>query len=157
MSALWEASQRIARRFRDSRHGTLILHLGDHDPSGIDMTRDIEERLKTFLGRESTGGVVGLKRAVSVVRLALNMDQVRLYDPPPNPAKMSDARASGYVAEYGKESWELDALEPRVIASTIQEAVDAIRDEKLWKRAMAREKAGRKALRKIAETMEGGS
>ena len=81
----------------------MIIHLGDHDPSGIDMTRDIQERLQMF-GAD-----------VYVKRVALTMNQIGTYNPPPNPAKITDSRASKYIDEYGNESWELDALEPQVI------------------------------------------
>ena len=50
------------------------------------------------------------------------MPQIERYNPPPNPAKVTDTRAKAYIAEFGNESWELDALEPRVIADLIQEA-----------------------------------
>lgn len=43
-SEMWSAAQRfISQDYRDNR---VIIHLGDHDPSGIDMTRDIQERLQ---------------------------------------------------------------------------------------------------------------
>jgi hypothetical protein len=41
-SSMWEAAQ----RFRENDREGILLHLGDHDPSGIDMSRDIQERLK---------------------------------------------------------------------------------------------------------------
>ena len=45
-SEMWSAAQRfIDQSYRDNRY---IIHLGDHDPSGIDMTRDIQERLQMF-------------------------------------------------------------------------------------------------------------
>lgn len=93
-SEMWSAAQRfISQDYRDNR---VIIHLGDHDPSGIDMTRDIQERLQMF-GAD-----------VYVKRVALTMNQIGTYNPPPNPAKITDSRASKYIDEYGNESWELD-------------------------------------------------
>ena len=117
-SEIWNAGRRILRRRRRQGQATLILHLGDHDPSGIDMTRDIRERVGLFAEQPN----------LPVARLALNMDQVQQYNPPPNPAKLSDARAAGYVAEYGGESWELDALNPSVMEGLIRDAVDEVLD-----------------------------
>jgi hypothetical protein len=88
-----------------------LLYLGDHDPSGEDMVRDVTDRLKMF-GCE-----------LEVEKLALTMAQVKQYNPPPNPAKMSDSRAQGYVAEHGNESWEVDALPPQVLAQIIRDAL----------------------------------
>lgn len=135
-SAMWEAAQRLLRRERDGK-GTVILHLGDHDPSGIDMTRDIQDRLRRF-------------RAGTIVkRLALNMDQVDEYQPPPNPAKMSDSRAEGYVAEYGDESWELDALDPALLNRVILDAVEPYLDMPAWDEATADWETELESLRKI--------
>ncbi len=58
--------------------------------------------------------------SVQVVRLALNMDQIREVDPPPNPAKVTDSRAKDYIARYGEESWELDALSPAYLGRLIK-------------------------------------
>jgi hypothetical protein len=79
------------------------------------------------------------------------MPQVEQYNPPPNPAKVTDSRAAEYIAEYGDESWELDALEPAVMVDLIQVAIDGIRDLDLWRRAQAKEEEGRSLLQKTAD------
>ena len=100
-----------------------MLHFGDHDPSGIDMTRDNNDRLSMF---------AGYRGAPTVIRVALNMDQMDEYNPPPNPAKVTDSRFEGYLREYGDECWELDALEPSVIDELIRQYVGAYIDPALW-------------------------
>jgi hypothetical protein len=121
-----------------------ILHLGDHDPSGIDMTRDLEERLSMF----------AYSHEIVVERLALNMDQVRQYNPPENPAKLSDTRAHQYIAEYGYSSWELDALEPQVLADLVENRVDELRDPDEWDDAIEREKEMKDELKEFADGYE---
>ena len=101
-SEMWIAAQRMIERHDAGQH-CVILHLGDHDPSGLDMTRDIQDRMKLF------------GASVDVKRLALNMEQVQHYNLPHNPAKLTDTRANGYVQQYGRSSWELDALEPSIL------------------------------------------
>lgn len=128
-SEQWRASQRFADRRRNGQE-TIILHLGDHDPSGIDMTRDNDDRLALFLDGEG----------VEMRRLALNMDQVRKHKPPPNPAKFTDSRIGAYVKKYGNQSWELDALDPPVIAKLIRDAVDEVRDMKRWRKVVKAER-----------------
>lgn len=118
-SELWGAARRLARYAR-SGQGPVVIHLGDHDPSGIDMTRDIGDRLALF----------GAK--VEVRRIALNMDQVEVYSPPPNPAKLTDARANGYITRYGNQSWELDALDPATLDRLITATIDDYRDTDQW-------------------------
>jgi len=118
-SELWGAGQRLARYSRLGQD-PIVIHLGDHDPSGIDMTRDIGDRLALF-GAE-----------VTVRRIALNMDQVEAYQPPPNPAKLTDARATGYISRYGNQSWELDALDPTTLDALITATIDDYRDPDQW-------------------------
>lgn len=121
-SEMWAAGQRLIG-YTDDAQEPVILHLGDHDPSGRDMSRDIKDRLELFTGD-----------AIRFERLALNMDQVEQYDPPPNPAKITDSRAAAYIAEFGDKSWELDALEPSVLSDLIETSVYGLRDEDLWEK-----------------------
>lgn len=96
-----------------------IIHLGDHDPSGIDMTRDIIERVQLY---SSPYGDLQRPK-IEIDRIALNMDQVEEYDPPANPAKQTDSRFKHYEELHGDSSWELDALEPSVIEKLIEESI----------------------------------
>lgn len=142
-SEMWRASQRIEERIF-SEKGSLIIHLGDHDPSGIDMTRDIESRLALF---NDTG------ERIAVNRIALTRDQIEEYNPPPNPTKVTDPRAKWYLMEHGDKCWELDALDPFVIQNLIETEVLAHRDEDKWKAAIEIEKEGLKELSDIVENL----
>jgi len=134
-SEMWEGAQRLLNYHRDGQK-LLILYLGDHDPSGIDMTRDITDRLKMFMG------------GVPVERLALNINQIEELQPPENPAKLSDSRATDYIKKYGRSSWELDALDPDVITTLVQDAIDRVRDPELWQEAEDHTHAERELLAK---------
>lgn len=114
----------------------IAVSLG-HDPSGIDMTRDIQERLQMF-GAD-----------VYVKRVALTMNQIGTYNPPPNPAKITDSRASKYIDEYGNESWELDALEPQVITDLITNEVTALRNDEIYRSVCDSEERGKDELKMI--------
>jgi hypothetical protein len=118
-SEMWRAAMRLSG-YRKAAQTPVILHFGDHDPSGIDMSRDITDRMRVF-------GVYPQFK-----RLALNMDQVEVYSPPPNPAKVTDSRFDSYVVEYGKESWELDALQPDVLSGLVEDEVRRYRDQDKW-------------------------
>lgn len=127
-SEAWNAAQRF-KRYQDKGQRPIVFHLGDHDPSGLDMTRDNRERLELMTGAP-----------VMLQRLALNMDQIEHYKPPEQPAKKSDGRYEAYCAKYGtRSSWELDALEPTVIHDLIEGAVKLIRDPAKWEEMMAQE------------------
>jgi hypothetical protein len=142
-SILYRMSKRLENKVLDDKQ-VCIIHLGDHDPSGIDMTRDLADRLELFSYGEP----------VQVVRLALNMDQVEQYGPPENPTKLSDTRAAVYIAEYGYSSWELDALEPRVLAELVKGHVRSLRDDVLWAERKGVEDEMRQQLFDFADTWE---
>lgn len=120
-SEQWRAGRRFASYLSKGQR-PVVLHLGDHDPSGIDMTRDNEARLSMFAEMD-----------VEVRRLALNMNQVEKYAPPPNPAKITDSRAEEYIQRFGRKSWELDALSPKVITSVLESEIKSYIDMDLWR------------------------
>lgn len=136
-SEMWAAS----RRFADDKYN-YIIHLGDHDPSGVDMTRDIQDRM----------GVFGAD--VEVRRIALNFDQVEQYSPPPNPAKITDSRANSYIARYGAESWELDALNPSILKRLIEDEVNALTDMDLLEVERNREEKEKDSMFIYAEKLD---
>lgn len=173
-SEVWGAGQRLLR-YVEAGQMPVIIHLGDHDPSGIDMTRDIRDRLRMFITHPwkedaRTAFMDACEDGVyegspedarafmeewtdehpvpdfRVERIALNMDQVLQYNPPPNPAKLTDARARGYIETHGRSSWELDALNPTTLAALIQAAINRHRNPALWAAAVAAEEQEREVL-----------
>lgn len=122
-----------AKRFIHSRKPCVLAYFGDHDASGKDMVRDIEERLREM-------GV----RNLQVINPALTMEQVNQYNPPPNFQKQTDPRAAWYIEEYGEDSWELDALEPQVLTKIINDSIVPFIDMKQYMKVRdieARQKA----------------
>jgi len=140
-SAMRQGAMRFKRHENMGQH-CVLLYMGDHDPSGIDMTRDIEDRLNQTFGT-----------TVLVNRIALTMDQVDQFNPPPNPAKQTDSRYTKYVEQYGPECWEMDALDPRTLSSIITDAVDVLTDEKRRKRLLRQQDKGREQLQSIAQRL----
>lgn len=164
-SEVWSAAQRLGGYIRRGQR-VVVLHLGDHDPSGIDMSRDIEDRLRMFIAQDEFGCdysdadtdgdrkevyLDATERSLTIDRIALNMDQIRRYNPPPNPAKMTDSRGTGYVNRFGPSSWELDALDPATLVALIQNAVDDLKDPGLWDEAVEREESEREVLTACSE------
>ncbi len=145
-SEMYDAAKRLQAKARKGFE-PVIFHLGDHDPSGIDMTRDNQDRLSLFSG-------LGIR----VVRLALNMEQIEEYDPPPNPLKensdgtLSDSRGLTYQDEFGDSSWELDALSPAVIDQLIRDALNAEISVFQWDKSKRLEEEAKVDLAKVAES-----
>ena len=140
LSAMYESAQRIL----DSDKDATILYLGDHDPSGEDMVRDIRDRLDTFLRGHGT---------LEVEKIALTMDQIEQYNPPPNPTKLTDSRARDYIHRYGHECWEVDALEPSVLQQLIGDALEARVDMDLMNEVIDREDEDKERLREAAKAL----
>lgn len=143
-SAMYAAAQRINEGIGTSgdRDGH-ILYLGDHDPSGEDMVRDVQERLEMF-------GVEYL----TTHKIALTMDQVREHRPPPNPAKITDPRAAAYIAEHGRRSWEVDALPPAELTRIVRREIRRYLDQSKYDAVIKREDAGKAALEKAAKNVD---
>ena len=120
-----------------------VLHCGDHDPSGIDMTRDLEKRFTLFLGDDAD--------SFNLQRIALTRAQVDEKKPPPNPAKLTDSRIEGYKREHGNMSWELDALEPAYLVALVKRHITSHIDNEKWEEREEQIEAVRAKLHKVAE------
>lgn len=181
-SEMWSASQRLLTKIRDGKRVT-IIHLGDHDPSGKDMTRDVDDRIMQFIQHHRLRDLFekelpGLKAAYgsperreeelrhmwmeqaedycpyTVDRIALNMAQIEEYNPPPNPAKITDSRARAYMDEFGESSWELDALPPDVLTTMIRDKISELRDADQWALDVEREDIAKEQLAAAARWIE---
>lgn len=132
-SCAYDAAQRL-QRYRQMGRLPVILYLGDFDPSGEDMSRDLAERMSLF------------DVDVELHRLALNPDQIRQYNPPPQMVKKADARAKEFMRRNGGSCWELDALGPDIIINLIEREISTLIDWDRWKAQVQREEEGKALL-----------
>lgn len=148
-SEVWRAANRFQKHI-EAGQAPMLIHLSDHDPSGLDMTRDLQERLGMFLG--------GCDRDWPVCRLALTKKQIDHYKLPSNPAKMTDTRIASYAEEFGCESWELDALRPRVIVDIVKAKIAEFTEHgKFRAKLKKREKERRALARKVKAAKKVGA
>lgn len=138
LSYLYEAGKRYARKMAEGKK-VHAIYLGDHDPSGIDMTRDVSDRASMFA-----------RSGINMHRVALNMDQIEELHPPEQPAKRTDSRHAAYRARFGDSSWELDAVEPRSLDQIVTKQIRVLRDNRLWRQDVATEQEGREKLEEYA-------
>ena len=143
-SSSYVAYQRVIYRHGQGQR-TIILHLGDHDPSGIDMTRDIIDRMVQMTRDDEI---------FEVRRLALNWDQIKKFNPPPSPAKITDSRAKDYIERFGDDSWELDALKPSSLANLVDKEVNSIVDWDLWEERGDEQAADKAKLQEFINQLE---
>ncbi len=141
-SAMFEARNRILRAIQRKGVKPTIIYLGDLDPSGEDMVRDVKDRLAMMLLN------------VNVVKLALNPEQVEQYSLPPNPAKMTDSRAEAFVDKHGSDSYEVDAIPPDELIRIVTEAITSRMDMKAYEAVRAREGRLSDKLQDVAGNIE---
>ncbi len=134
-SAMHDAYKRFKRETNNGKN-VVVLYLGDHDPSGLDMIRDIRERLEEF----------GLED-FEVRPIGLTYDQVKKYAPPPNPTKTTDPRGTGYIEKYGHTSWEVDALNPKILHQLVRKNVEGLIDIELFESKIKQEEKDKEKLR----------
>lgn len=146
-SAMYVSANRLMDNARrsETENPVLVFYLGDHDPSGEDMVRDIAERLEMF-----TRGMLDLE----VRKLALTTEQVERYQPPPNPTKITDSRAQVYIERHGYECWEVDALDPRTLREVITGAFEQVLDQDKMDKVIEREDRDKERLLITARNIE---
>lgn len=147
-STMYDLAKRVQNQINDGKH-VIILYLGDHDPSGLDMIRDIRDRITEFL----TEGNEYTEPNFEVIQIALNMEQIRQYNPPPNPAKISDPRAGWYIEKFGRSSWELDALRPDVLIRIAEEGIRAHLDVVKYNKWIELEDKQKRALQRFGDEL----
>ncbi len=137
-SALRVAADRIS----DTDRRTVVLYLGDFDPSGQDMPRDIRRRLREDFGADFDLRVI-----------ALTPEQIVQYGLPPAPAKKTDSRAAAFVAKHGDLSVELDALPPNVLQDLLQQHLSDLVDKSAFDHECSAEEAEQKQLAALMDEL----
>ena len=119
------AKKGLANRICSVGKPTVVLHLGDRDPSGEAIFDSVAEDVTAFVERDRPWGTV----SVQFQRLALTEAQVRAHDLPLAPAKATDSRSKGWTGG----TCQLEALPPNEIASVLRGAIEGLVDEDVFK------------------------
>lgn len=219
-SAMYGAYKRFADSLKDGKD-VCILYFGDHDPSGLDMIRDIRERILHFLASsENANDILPepsnpgygfieeylaendldyvslyeegfldekcftffeynvsehdryadfidelLKAArkhywstrFKVVPIGLTVEQINKYNPPQNPAKLTDPRAEWYIKKFGQKSWEVDALPPNVMTQVVDDAIKNRIDYKQYENMLSIERTDIETLKGFISAINKGN
>jgi hypothetical protein len=180
----------------------LVLYFGDHDPSGLDMIRDINDRILYMLSRGSSlkderinewwdkagyniydvASMEGFEKVADIMdddsqklydlfeegkkrlyieqnslfgisQIGLTMEQIKQYNPPPNPAKITDPRAKKYIAEFGQVSWEVDALKPSIMEDIVENAIEKAIDMDVYNEVIEEENNDKETITKIVDSL----
>jgi len=103
-----------AEAMRETGKPCFVYYVGDFDPSGWQMARSLEQKLAEF------------GTPVVFERLAVNPEQIQVWDLPTRPSKVSDTRCKAFFAEFGDgtESVELDAIHPDLLRGLVRDAIE---------------------------------
>ncbi|EXU86566.1 hypothetical protein [Streptomyces noursei] len=112
LGAKYLAAERIAGRGRP----TLVLSIGDLDPSGLSMVDAAAEDVAAFV--DDLGA-----QPPTISRLAVTSEQVTTFDLPTAPQKDTDHRG-----EHMSETVQAEALSPEQLVRIVREAVAAAVD-----------------------------
>lgn len=155
-TAMFDAYERFVYADNKGQREKKILYLGDFDPSGVDMIRDINTRIVEFIKGRYGNPIdddyqIASEYGFSVLPIALTLEQIRLYNPPPNPAKQTDPRAKDFIKTHGSTSWEVDALRPEVLNSILEKVILDNIDLELYESIIYQEEAEKDKLRQFIE------
>lgn len=141
-SAMFDAYIRFSRAHRRNQR-SVVIYLGDYDPSWIDMIRDIRDRTLEFIGAWSL--------EFEIKAIALTREQIDKYNPPPNPAKKKDPRSKKFISKNWSSSWEVDALKPEVLDSILTNSIISLIDLEKYQNLLDQEKIDKTILEKIRD------
>jgi hypothetical protein len=150
-SAIYGAYERVRGFITDGKRVT-ILYFGDHDPSGLDMVRDIKDRLVFMLSK----GIYkfdedDIEEHLIIKPIGLTKKQVDTYNLPPNPTKLTDTRSAGYIEKFGRTCWEVDALDPQTLTAIVETNIEGTIDMDAYEEMLDKEKADRKKIKKLIQ------
>lgn len=168
---LWSAAKDAITAY-ESGKTVHILHVGDHDPSGEDIFRDVESTLRLYsMAIDERQTVTGLRRYMqqacmgdadlydwelraqsrwlSVDRLALTPDQVEAFHLPIRPPKASDVRTAKFT---GKGAVEVEALPVEALLGIVERAIVDLIDVHALAIAEQAEESERAIAMRIAST-----
>lgn len=121
-----------------------IVYFGDHDPSGVDIYRFIQDMCERF----------GLD--IKFHRAGITTEQIEKYNIPPMMAKTTDSRYDGFVAEHGTDVVELDALDPNVLIKIVREEIEKRLDHDIREKVMEEEEENQDKIKEMVENYISG-
>ena len=131
----------------DTRGPTVLLHLGDCDPSGFSIFQAVYEDVATFLEEDRFYP----EQTFSAERVAITFDQIEQYGLTADEIKTKDSRSLVWRERGLMHKTEIEALAPDVIADLLKQAIERHVDLDLIEEIRAAEKPERDALRDVAE------
>jgi len=133
-------------------------YLGDFDPSGFDLERDLREKLARYSGRwEEEDPDLACGKNFVWQRLGVTEEDFSVYNLVRLPVKQSDRRAGGFVEVHGDHCAEIDAIPPVKLRQQVEEAITEHIDEDRWLRLRGVERAEQETLNQFTAAWSKGN
>ena len=135
----------VGSLFAGIRKPITVFYLGDHDPSGHDIPRDLYGRVQNARGQ-----------TFEMVRLAIHAADIAAFNLPPQRIKATDSRAGAFQDKFGERAAtvELDALPVDELQQRVRRAIEELIDVELWNRQVAVQAVELKCIAEFAETVK---
>ncbi len=117
-----------------------LYYFGDHDPSGVDIPRATEQRIRDFAPEAE----------IHFESVAVTPEQIRLLNLPTRPTKTSDTRSKNFSGE----SVEVDAMPPATLRALVKNCIEQHIDKRALKATEEIEAAERETLETITRQVE---
>jgi hypothetical protein len=143
LTAKYDLFKDIARAHTYKGRRTVVLHLGDYDPSGESIFDAIAEDVHAFLS-----DAIPHKRPEEIAmfdRVALTRDMVAQYSLPTAPPKASDSRTRRWA---GGQTCQLEALPPDTLANIIRGRIENLLSEEILEQDRTEELEERQIIAK---------
>lgn len=98
---------------------TIILYLGDFDPTGLNIDKQLLDQMKSTK--------LQIHALPTIKRIALTEQQTKTLPKSFQKAKEEDPNYKAYIAQYGETVWELDALDPKQLQDIIRDEIQLYR------------------------------
>ena len=140
LTAKYELARACASTFTYKGRPTVILHLGDLDPSGVSIYESMEEDVLTFVAKDVPH--TNPKDVAIFERVALNRCQVEHYGLTTYPPKATDARSRRWEGE----TCQLEALRPDTLADLLAGSIEMFLDHRKLQQAREDEARERRMI-----------
>ena len=127
-------------------------YLGDHDPSGLDLERDLREKL----GRYCLLTEVGTPRFLWK-RLAVVPEDFSAFDLFPLTPKQTDSRTRWFLDQGHEECAELDAIPAGTLRDRLRAAIESHIPRREWKRLQQIERLERQQWHEVLGKLGNGA
>lgn len=147
----------IAEQWNGIEKSIHAYYVGDFDPSGFDLERDLREKLERYTGMTFGGHLSHPMpegyQVISWTRLGVNSEDFDDFNLLPLEVKRKDRRCAKFIQEHGEQCAELDAIPPTEIRRRIREAIESHIPQDEWQRLQEVEAAEKESFAKFMEQM----